>query len=74
MVKTPNYEYKIVQLPKLFSQTEAMLNKLSGDMWEPVTVFNHPNQAEYLDVDDKFHSLYPSQEGSPLFAVLKRKV
>ena len=74
MVKTPNFEYKIVQLPKLFSQTEAMLNKLSADMWELVTVFNHPNEAEYLDVDDKFHSLYPSQEGSPLFAVLKRKV
>jgi hypothetical protein len=51
-----------------------MLNKTSSDGWELVTIFNHPNEAEYLDVDDKFHSLYPSQEGSPLFAVLKRKV
>jgi hypothetical protein len=51
-----------------------MLNKSSSEMWELVTIFNHPNSAEYLDVDDKFHSLYPSQQGSPLFAVLKRKM
>ena len=25
MVKAPNYEYKIVQLPKLFSQTQETL-------------------------------------------------
>jgi hypothetical protein len=74
MVKAPNFEYKIVQLPKIFSQTQEMLNKSSSEMWELVTIFNHPNSAEYLDVDDKFHSLYPSQQGSPLFAVLKRKM
>ena len=68
----PKYEYKIVQLPKLFSQNETMLNKLSSEMWELVSIFNHPSPAEYLDVDDKLSSLYLSSEGSPLFGVFKR--
>ena len=74
MVKMSKHEYKIVQIPKLFSQSEAMLDKLSGDMWELVTIFNHPNPAEYLDVDDKFSPLYPSSDGSTLFGVFKRQV
>jgi hypothetical protein len=74
MVKTPKYEYKIVQLPKLFSQNEAMLNKLSGEMWELVSIFNHPSPAEYLEVDDKLSPLYPSTADSPLFGVFKRQL
>ena len=74
MVKTPKYEYKIVQLPKLFSQNEGMLNKLSAEMWELVTLFNHPSPAEYLDVDDKLSPLYSSVEDSPLFGVFKRQL
>ena len=74
MVKMPKYEYKIAQLPKLFSQSEAMLNKLSGETWELVTIFNHPSPAEYLEIDDKFSSLYPTSEGSPLFGVFRRQV
>ena len=74
MAKMPKYEYKIAKLPKLFSQSEAMLNKLSSEKWELVTIFNHPSPAEYLDVDDKFGPLYPSSEGSPLFGVFKRQL
>ena len=70
VTKMPKYEYKIEHLPKFANEAESKLNTLAKDMWELVTIFNHPNPNSF--------AYNPQQESqsvkdSILFAIFKRQ-
>lgn len=67
VTKMPKYEYKIMPLPKFINDAENSMNRLAEDMWELVTIFNHPNPKEF-----KFE---PSQQTqTSLFAIYRRQL
>ena len=48
VTKMPKYEYKTVPMPRFINEFDDSLNRLAQDMWEPVTIFNHPNPKEFF--------------------------
>ena len=66
MVKMPKYEYKTVPMPRFINEFDDSLNRLAQDMWEPVTIFNHPSPKDF----------YATTGGQPhlVFGIFRRQL
>ena len=66
VTKMPKYEYKTVPMPRFINEFDDSLNRLAQDMWEPVTIFNHPHPSEF--------SSNPTGKEHLVFAIFKRQI
>ena len=64
--KVPKYEYKTVPMPRFINEFDTTLNTLAKEMWEPVTIFTHPNHKEFI--------FDPTGNQPSVFAVFKRQI